>query len=274
MTSGPVDPRGPGSRPDPVETARAVVETHHPDARQAWLSGSVVLGGAGPTSDLDVTVLLDAGDSGGSADAVVHRRSLTHDGWPVELFVHTEASVRHFVELDRRRRRPTMARLVATGVPLLGGDAGAALQAECADLVVAGPGPLADDERDRARYALTDLLDDLVDVAVSGGDRDRRGGAAGHAVAVEVWRQAAELLLAAAGRWSGTGKWLVREVDEYDAAYGSAYAERLDQGLQAALSGDPNPLAAVAEEVLDGVGGRLWAGYSAVATVEEPDAGS
>jgi hypothetical protein len=240
----------PSGRPDPVATARSVVRDLFPQARQAWLAGSVTTGCATATSDLDVTVLLE--------DGTAHRRSLRYDGWPVELFVHTEASVRHFVGKDLARRRPTMPRLVATGVPLLAGDGGASLREECAAALAAGPGPLPEAELALARYGLTDLLDDLAGAGAG-------SGVEAAAVAVEVWRQAAELLLASAGRWSGTGKWLVREVEAHDAETGTAYAARLDRGLWAALAGDPVPLIAVADEVLAGVGGRLWEGYSASA---------
>lgn len=238
------------ARPDPERAARALVRDRFPEARQAWLAGSVVHGRATATSDLDVTVLLDETD--------VRRESLVHEGWPVELFVHTAASVRHFVGVDLARRRPTMARLVATGVPLLAGDAGADLVAECAAALAAGPGPLPAADLALARYALSDLLDDLEGVA---------GGPLATAVAVETWRSSAELLLASSDRWGGTGKWLVREVEALDADLGTTYASRLDSALRDALGGDPERLTSVADEVLDRVGGRLWAGYTASASL-------
>ena len=237
-------------RPDPVSTARGLVAARFPAARQAWLAGSVVHGRATATSDLDVTVLLD--------ETEVRRESLLHEGWPVELFVHTAASVRHFAAADRARRRPTMARLVATGVPLLPGDAGTDLAAECAAVLEAGPGPLPEADLAQARYALTDLLDDLAG--------DGSGGPGATAVAVEVWRCTAELLLASSARWSGTGKWLVREVGALDTDLGTSYLPRLETGLRAALAGSAAPLTTVADEVLDRVGGRLWAGYAASAS--------
>ena len=43
----------------PVDVARRLVEEEFPGARAAWLGGSVVRGDASPTSDLDITVLLD-----------------------------------------------------------------------------------------------------------------------------------------------------------------------------------------------------------------------
>ncbi len=181
-----------------------------------------------------------------------HRESLLHDGWPVELFVHTASSIRHFVAKDLERRRPTMARLVSTGVALVPGDGGVPLRRECASVVAAGPGPLSDSELSLARYSLTDQLDDLAG-----------GGAAGvmDAVVIEVWRSTAELLLAAAAWWTGSGKWLIREVEALDDARGTAFAPRLHEGLHAALAGEPILLAEVAGEVLDLVGGRIWSGF-------------
>ncbi|GAB3775899.1 hypothetical protein FB382_004259 [Nocardioides ginsengisegetis] len=233
------------SREHALESARRLVAERFPDATAAWLSGSVVLGGATSTSDLDITVLQASGGA--------HRESLQYDGWPVELFVHTADSVRHYVAKDRDRRRPTMARLVSGGEMLLDVDgSGAALVAECTAAVAAGPPALEGSALELARYGLTDLLDDLV----GGGPP-----AIMAAVAVEVWREATELLLAVEGRWSGTGKWLVRELEAHDAVAGSTYAPRLLAALRAALDGDPGPLVVVADEVLDLAGGRLWAGF-------------
>jgi Nucleotidyltransferase domain len=230
-------------RPDPEQTVRRLVRERFPDARQAWLSGSVVLGSATATSDLDVPVLRDEGE--------VFRESLEYDGWPVELFVHTPASMRWFVAKDLERRQPSMARMVASGVPLLAGDGGAELEAECRATLAAGPPPLSDDDLALLRYTLTDLLDDLAGVDP---------GPVRTAVAVSVWRETAELALATAGAWQGSGKWLLRELATLDERTGGDLAGELDAALTTALAGDPTRLTAAADRVLDGVGGRLWTG--------------
>jgi predicted nucleotidyltransferase len=231
-----------------VATARRLVADRFPDARAAWLAGSVVTGTATPTSDLDITVLLPG-------PPAPYRESLAYDGWPVELFVHSRESVARWVAKDIERRRPTLARLVSTGVVLLDVDGAAtALAEECAGILAAGPGPLPDADRDSMRYGLTDLLDDLADA---------HDPAVAAAVGFATWEAAAHLLLAADGRWWGTGKWLVHELREYDATHETSYALRLHAGLAAAVEGDGVLLAVVAEEILDGAGGRLWAGYRA-----------
>lgn len=229
-----------------VATARALVAQRFPEARAAWLAGSVVSGEATPTSDLDITVLLPG-------PPAPFRESLVHEGWPVELFVHTQESVSHWIEKDLERRRPTLVRLISSGVVLLDTDGvGVALAEECAMILAGGPGRVSDADRDAVRYALTDLLDDLADgtdpVTVA-------------ALAFATWEQAAKLLLMLDGRWWGTGKWLVRELRERDAAHGTSYALRLHAALVSAIERDPVLLTVVAEEILEAAGGRLWAGY-------------
>jgi predicted nucleotidyltransferase len=231
---------------DAVATGRALVAERFPDARAAWLAGSVVSGDATPTSDLDITVLLPG-------PPAPFRESLEYAGWPVELFVHTRETVARWIAKDLERRRPTLARLISSGVVLLDDDGvGGALAAECASIVAAGPGPISDADRDSMRYGLTDTLDDLADATE---------GVLSAAVAFAVWEQAARLLLAMDGRWWGTGKWLVRELRAYDAAHGTSYALRLHAGLRAAVARDPVLLMVVAEEILDAAGGPLWVGY-------------
>jgi GNAT superfamily N-acetyltransferase len=233
---------------DAVTTAKALVGERFPEARAAWLAGSVVAGTATATSDLDITVLLPG-------PPAPFRESLEYDGWPVELFVHSRETVARWITKDIERRRPTLVRLISSGVVLLDLDgAGLALAEECADLLAAGPGPLSEADRDWMRYGLTDLLDDLADSTEP---------VMTAAVAVSTWEAAARLLLAADGRWWGSGKWLVHELREYDAAHGTSYALRLHAGLAAAVDRDPVLLAVVVEEILDAAGGRLWAGYRA-----------
>jgi hypothetical protein len=206
------------SRPDPVVAARTVVAERYPEAVQAWLSGSVVLGGSTSTSDLDITVLRDAGEA--------RRESLTFQGWPVEMFIHTSDTIRWFVGKDLARRKPTMARLVATGIPLLPGTAGEELRQACAEVLGVGPGPVPDAEMDLMRYHLTDQVDDLATIDP---------GPVGDAIAVEVWRLTAELLLASHAAWTGGAKWLIREIGTLDTQLGTDFATRLHAGLSAAL---------------------------------------
>jgi predicted nucleotidyltransferase len=66
-----------------VVVAECLVMQRFPEARAAWLGGSVAAGEQTSTSDLDITVLL-------GGPPAPFRSSEVVDGWPVEFFVQTE----------------------------------------------------------------------------------------------------------------------------------------------------------------------------------------
>ena len=147
-----------------------------------------------------------------------------------------------------------MHRMIATGVPLVGAGDGQARQvrAACLWVLAAGPPPLPASELARERYALTDALDDLAH-AVDHGERI--------VIATSAWIRAAEVALAIGPHWTGSGKWLLRELRDLD----PELAERW-----VSANGDPAAMGVIAREVLDRAGGPLFAGYQARG--ERPDA--
>ncbi|GLZ75285.1 nucleotidyltransferase [Actinorhabdospora filicis] len=223
---------------DPFTDARDAVTAHFPQARWALLTGSVTTDARTPGSDLDIVVRLPDGDPAAG------RSSLRWRGWPVEFFANDEAGHRHYLGLEPAARRPVMHRMIARGVPVHGdGDPElAAWRAECAAFLAAGPGAPEPAALDRERYMLTDLIDDL-EHARDEGERVT--------IAAQLWLAAANLALLAAGHWTGTGKWLLRELRDLDPALAARWTEAR------------HAPAGFAREVLDGAGGALFDGYSA-----------
>ena len=229
-----------------TEVARRLVAEQYPQARAAWLGGSVVRGDASATSDLDITVLLDG-------PPAPMRKSLEYGGWPVELFVHTEESLAYFCDKDRQRRQPTMMRLVGESLVLIDTDgSGVRLQQTCLEDVATGPAALTVAELELLRYTITCLLDDLADAPTD----DMRT-----AIASVLWQDAARLLLTGARRWSGTGKGLLKELQTYDELRGTDHARTVLAGVRAASSADTRQLIEATDAILDLYGGRLFAGF-------------
>ncbi len=195
-----------------------------------------------PMSDLDVVVLLHGAPA-------PYRASLRNDDWPVELFVHTEATWHAYVEREVRKRRSPLLWMCADGLLLFDTDGvGSRLAAEARKLAAAGPPMASAEEIDDCRYAITDLLDDLVGST----DQSER-----LFIATELVRRTGELALAISGSWGGGGKWLARRLET--AAPG--LSTRLYLGLREVLEGRIEPLVAVVDELVSQVGGRLWVGY-------------
>ncbi|MBB6548816.1 cupin domain-containing protein [Nonomuraea rubra] len=223
---------------DPVAAARAFVEELFPGALYAFVGGSVLTGLRTATSDLDVVVVLDGLPA-------PYRESLRWREWPVELFAHSETSLAVYVDDGFEQRRPVLARICAEGAVVTDRTGGRAsdLQSELADRLADGPSGLTDGQADRFRYVLSDLLDDLSG-ATDPGERAFIGW--------EVVQAAARTALGVGRAWQGSGKWLLRELRAHDAKLADELLDARD---------DPARLAAVATDVLERAGGRLWEGY-------------
>ena len=236
--------------------ARALVEQWFPEARAAWLGGSVGLGLATPGSDLDVTVLLPG-------PPAPFRDSRRFRGWPVELFVHTETSLDFYVRRDAAGGRPTMPRLVGVSEVLVDTDgSGEQWRLTARALLAAGPPRLAGDDLASLRYAVTDAMDDVTHAH----DAHER-----LVTATLLADEAAHLLLHGAGHWWGRGKWVARELADLDRRHGTDWRPRHEQALVTAVAGDVSLLLAFADDVLTRHGGPLFEGHRLAGT--DPAAG-
>jgi predicted nucleotidyltransferase len=91
-----------------VELVTYVRTTYSP--RGIVVSGSIVRGEAGPTSDFDVFVVHD--------QPWRVREQRRFGGTPAELFVNPPAQVRRYFASEHERGRPSTAHMLATGEPI------------------------------------------------------------------------------------------------------------------------------------------------------------
>ncbi|MZE79693.1 nucleotidyltransferase domain-containing protein [Streptomyces xinghaiensis] len=229
-----------------VAQATDLVATHFPHALGAVLGGSAAQGRATPSSDLDVAVLLPDSDTS-------RREVIRHNGRLAELFLNTLADVPEFFEWDRARRRGTVLFIYDQGLTLTDPHGHVSRTREQARaLIAAGPPMLTHTEREQSRYSLTCYMDDLRDTPSTNRHEQL-------VLADFTLREAAHLLTAHQGAWTGIGKWLPRRLLSADPALGKA----LLQGHRAvAEHADPMPLVTMAEQVLDLVGGPQREGYA------------
>jgi hypothetical protein len=229
---------------DPTADACDLIQELFPQAGWAVLGGSVVTAARTAGSDLDIVVLLPDDDPDSPA-----RDSRRWRDWPVELFIHDRKTLDHYLAKDLAARRPCLQRMVADGVPLLAPDADLdELQARCRTVLDDGPPPLPAEQLDWARYALTDLLDDLVHSTDPGETA---------VIAANAWQASAQLALDVARHWRGSGKWLVRELRDLDPAFAHRWLLARHR---------PEAITELAREVLQVAGGPRFEGYHVAGT--------
>jgi hypothetical protein len=230
-------------RLDPVEAARRFVEEHYPEATLAFVGGSPIRGDATATSDLDIVIVTKR------PEAPLRASYLEH-GWPIEAFVHTPASLPGWFQQDAERRRPSLPNMVAESITLLDRNGTAeSVKAQARAILARGPQPLTLSEIEDWRYGLTDLLADFVGVT-----RHEEGVFVANDLAVE----AANLTLRLNRHWLGTGKWVFRALARFDAELAHRLVAALDSYYR---NDDKGPLIAIATEVLNSAGGRMFEGY-------------
>ena len=138
------------------------------------VSGSIVRGNPGPSSDLDLVVLHE--------QPWRRRVQRWFNDTPVELFFNTEAWLRHNIHSEAAEGRPVMAHMLATGELLLDANGRlGALKQLSRDLLLHGPG-LSPAALLRDRYAAATQVEDALDF----GDKDTPDATQARALAVHA----------------------------------------------------------------------------------------
>lgn len=214
-------------------------DAEYPAATTIVVGGSASTGRRTPTSDIDVLLIAPTeafGTAGRSSEArVVHR-----EGERFDVFAYTEDAYGEWAERDFASLRPVLPYLLTEGLPVRSGTELEQLHRWSKERLLRGPEVSAHDLALR-RYAATDLIDDLADAT------DPLARATIHA---DLLRSLGELALLTAGAWLGSGKWLARRLREADEARAVELAEFASET-------DPARAAALAERMLDGLGGRV-----------------
>lgn len=214
--------------------AQEVVRERFPAAAVAFAAGSVLRGEGTPYSDLDLVVVY-------ARLPAAYRESFLQGSQPVEAFVHDPATLDWFYAQDARSGVPSLASMVAEGVPLPPGELAQTLQERARESLRAGP-PAYDPEG--VLYGLTDLADDL---------RGFRNAAELWATTARLSEQLADHFCRSRGQWSAKGKSIPRRLQQLD----PDWAERYRQALESAyVHTDPGPLLALCDEA-----GRRFEGY-------------
>jgi predicted nucleotidyltransferase len=224
------------------EAASRFIERHFPNCNAAILSGSVVLGLETERSDLDLVVLDDSQSN-------PFRASYFEFEWPIEAFVVTKETYRYFFEISRYEAIPSLQRMCATGVIVKDDGSAEELIREAKDMLQEGPYPWTEEEMRKARYEITECLEDLT-------------GSASHDEDMFIVNRLAglvhEFVLRVNGRWIGEGKWAVRSLKQFDEAFCRQFLKELDLFYK---TGQKENLTAFVDRVLEPYGGRFFAGF-------------
>ncbi len=228
----------------PLFVTKELFESRYQGAEAVIVAGSVVRGEASTYSDLDLVVIY-------KHVPVAYRESFMHREWPVEAFIHDSETIRYlFQGVDRLIGRPTLAEMIAEGHEVPGPTP---LTQQLKELAVAvlreGPPALTEAEIQDRRYQITELIDDI---------REPRSRSELIASATILYTDLADFYFRTQGKWTGSGKALLKRLKQQDPAFARRFAEAFDDLF---ASGQPRRAIELATEVLAPQGGFLFEGY-------------
>nr|WP_213524758.1 nucleotidyltransferase domain-containing protein [Paenibacillus sp. J31TS4] len=187
-----------------------------------------------------------------------YRASFFLNGWPIESFLHTEASCQEQFQIERSKGRPVLASMVAEGNLLKDNGKGIGLKELAVQFLARGPASLTADQIRDSRYFQFDLLDDFRDAR-----SEEEAMITLNAMSVRLM----DFLLRYNNQWSGSGKTLVRAFRSFDSGLSDRWFQALTSYYQ---EGDRRQVIRFVEEVYQPLGGRLFAGYSSWLDTGEP----
>ncbi len=226
----------------PETAARRFVEAYFPDAGVAILSGSVVQGLATPFSDLDI-VIFDPSQRDS------FRKTFFDSDWKIEAFVLKPEEYEDFCEESRIAGIPTLQRMCADGTVIVDDGSAASIIETARQNLRNGPLPWTTYEINRARYEITECLEDL-----SGSNHRSENLFVVNKLAQLVH----EFALRANNQWIGDGKWIVRSLRMFDESFCREFIAHLETFYR---DGEKQGLIDFVDVLLERFGGRLTAGY-------------
>ncbi|ASN06960.1 nucleotidyltransferase domain-containing protein [Virgibacillus necropolis] len=227
----------------PVEAAEQFVDRFFPKSLGAVLGGSVVRGEETSTSDLDIVVI-------DNTIKYAYRESLIEFGWPIEVFVHTMTSYKKFFEIDYKRARPSLQRMISEGVILKDTGVIELIKKEANEILDKGPEKWTEEIIRQKRYFITDALDDFI-------------GSTNRSEQIFIVNYLAEAVheftLRTNGHWIGSSKWIVRALRQYDENVAEEFVEAFDAFYK---NNEKEKIIKLVHTTLKPFGGRLFEGFS------------
>ena len=226
---------------DPRQTIEDLRQQRFGDAEVLFLAGSVMRGQGTPHSDLDVVVVY-------KSLPAAYRESLYHQGWSVELFVHDPETLAYFCAQDRQRGVPSLPAMLAEGLEVPQSTSfSRRLKSEAIALLKNGPPAWGQPDIDQARYALSDICDDL---------RQPRNHAERVASGCRLYPAVAEFFLRTQHQWSATGKSIPGRLAQANPERADQFAQAFQQLFE---NQDAGAVLQLCQEIVQPYGGFLFA---------------
>lgn len=232
---------------DPKKALAHLCENKYSNANAVFWAGSVATGsGYTNRSDLDIVVVFEKIEN-------AYREAFSYEGWKIDAFIHDIETLRYFFEeIDGKSGIPALPQMVLTGILITSpSPLSEEIKTLASKIIEAGPPIWSNEQLDRSRFFITDLLDDIV---------CPRNRATQIASAARLYELLAEFYFRAQNKWRASGKTILQYLKKHDYDFASQYRDAFEDVFK---YGHTQKLNELILKILEPYGGLLWEGYRA-----------
>jgi predicted nucleotidyltransferase len=221
-----------------------LIDEKYSNAAAVFWAGSVPTGNFTNYSDLDIVIVFDQIPN-------AYRETFLYEGWKVDAFIHDLGTLHYFFEeIDRKSGKPALPTMIVDGILMTpSSPLSEKIKQLASKAIKKGPPKWTQSDIDKARFFITDLLDDIR------GTSKRSDQIASSA---KLYDLLGEFYFRAQNKWQASGKILLRYLKKQNYDLAERYRDAFDDIFK---YGHTAELESLVKEILKPYGGLLWEGY-------------
>lgn len=232
------------SRNDPLPTIQKLIKERYVEAKAVFWAGSVSEGRGTSASDLDLVIVFEE-------VAHAYREAFIYDGWPIDAFIHDLDTLRYFCgKLEASDGKPALINMILHGQEILAQNSVCMeAQAIAAEALANGPDTWSQDQIDKERFLITDILDDI---------KSPKNKEEQITSAVHLFEPLIQFYFRTQKKWAARGKSLIRLLKQENPELAEEWVSAFEILIQ---TGDASGIENAVTKILAPHGGYLWDGF-------------
>ena len=228
------------TQPSPLNVIQKLMQERYVGSKVIFWAGSVAQNKGTSSTDLDLVIVYDNLPN-------AYREAFVYNNWPIDAFVHDPKTLLYFYNhLDIPSFMPALPSMIAMGIQIPENTSfGKQLQSDALQALNHFP-TLNEKNLENRRFHITDMLDDL---------KSSKSSHEKMAISFALYENLAEFYLLVNEHWIGTGKQLVRALEEANIQLSQEFYETFSD------LGDIKKISDFVEKILEPYGGLLWDGF-------------
>ncbi|WP_323738759.1 GNAT family N-acetyltransferase [Candidatus Trichorickettsia mobilis] len=231
-------------RNEPLATIQKLIKERYVDAKAVFWAGSVAANQGTNASDLDLVIVYESMPN-------AYREAFVYDGWPIDAFIHDLDTLRYFFEESRTGNGISgLSYMILNGREVTNSSAFSEnVKTLAQEVLNAGPATWDQEQIDKERFLITDVLDDIKNPV----GRDEQ-------IASTGWLLEAlgQFYFRSQNKWCASGKSIIRYLKSDNPDLATEFTKSFESLFQ---TGSFVLLDLLVKKILEPYGGLFWNGF-------------